>query len=244
MESFETLRPHLFAVAYKMTKSVADAEDIVQDLFLRFASQEDGAIRDPEAYWVKAAMNRCLDLLEKKSRVTYIGPDLPEPLYRERFDEVRQHDVSYALLLLLQKLNPVERAVFILRETLDYGYDEIAGILGLQVANSRQLFHRAKEKITSDQVRHTPSQHERNQLVDAFISGIGGEVESLLSYLKDDIVIYSDGGGKVSAAVKPIIGLMAGKAFLQGLLQKIWSPVPCGSHSRERGNGDYFPPDE
>lgn len=219
MEPFETYRPKLFAVAYKMTKRVADAEDIVQDMFIRFSQQPQG-IQNPEAYWVKAVMNRCLDLLEKKSHIAYVGNDLPEPLYSARFEEVRQHDVSYALLMLLQKLNPVERAVFILRETLEYGYPEIAGTLELDEAHCRQLLHRAKEKIAHGKIRHMPSAQERKLLVDAFVSGAGGEVNQLLAYLKDDIVIYADGGGKVSAATKPIVGPAHCAAYLNGLHQK------------------------
>lgn len=220
MEPFENYRPKLFAVAYKMTKSVADAEDVVQDIFLRYASGAGGDIRNPEAYWVKAVMNRCLDLLEKKKHVIYPGIDLPEPLFAQRFDDAGGYDVSYALLVLLQKLNPVERAVFILRETLDYGYDEIAGILDLTEANCRQLLHRAKEKMSTGKVRNLPTAEERAALVKAFISGTEGDVDQLLAYLKEDIGIYSDGGGKVSAARNPIFGREACAAFLTGIYKK------------------------
>lgn len=224
MDAFETYRPKLFAVAYKMTKSVADAEDIVQDLFLRYSQAPEG-VHNPEAYWVKACMNRCLDLLEKKSRLAYVGSDLPEPLHPTRFDALRQHDVSYALLLLLQKLNPVERAVFLLRETLDYGYPEIADMLDLGEANCRQLLHRAKEKISTGTIRRVPTPEERRSLVDAFVSGAAGNVDELLAYLKEDIVIYADGGGKVAAATKPIVGAAHVAAYLHGLQQKFGHAV-------------------
>lgn len=222
MTSFETLRPALFAVAYKMTKSVADAEDILQDIFIRF-SQNETDVQHPKAYWVKTVMNRCLDLLEKKKRIVYPGIDLPEPLFYQQYEALQRYDVSYALLLLLQKLNPVERAVFILRETLNYGYDEIAQTLDLNEANCRQLFHRSKEKMAEPKVRNIPTEEERLSLVDAFMSGATGNVQQLVDYLKEDIVIYSDGGGKVSAARQPIMGRAYCLAFLQGLYAKFGS---------------------
>jgi len=220
MEAFEKYRPTLFAVAYKMTKSVADAEDIVQDIFIRFSGQASQGIQNPEAYWVKAVMNRCLDVLEKKKHIQYVGIDLPEPMFRQRFEQIQGHDVSYALLLLLQKLNPEERAVFILRETLDYDYAEIAETLGLQEANCRQLMHRAKEKMAADKVRNIPTAEERSSLVNAFVKGVGGDVQQLVRYLKEDIVIYSDGGGKVAAARFPIVGLEKCLLFLNALYTK------------------------
>ena len=220
MDVFETHRPKLFAVAYKMTKSVADAEDIVQDLFLRYAEHPPEGIRNTEAYWVKAVMNRSLDRLEKKKREVYTGIDLPEPLFAKQFEPVRDYDVSYALLLLLQTLNPQERAVFLLHETLDYTYPEIAEALDLREDHCRQLLHRAKEKVAAGKPRNRPSPEERAALLDAFVKGVGSDMRLLVDYLKEDIVIYSDGGGKVAAALKPIEGREKCLLFMQGLYLK------------------------
>lgn len=218
---FAQYKPILFAVAYKMTKSVADTEDVLQDVFISMAGQTATDIRNPESYWVKAVMNRCLNLLKKQQHFIYPGIDLPEPLFHEPAHPVLRQDVSYALVILLQKLNPAERAVFILRETLDYDYDEIANILSLEEDNCRQLLHRAKKKIVTGKTRQAPSPETSRQFIDTFLQTCAsGDVQQLMNYLKEDITVYSDGGGKVSAARQPIYGRDNCIAFLTGLYKK------------------------
>ncbi len=146
IELFEKYKRILFVVAYKMTKSLADAEDIVQDVFISFSKQTLNDIQNLENYLVKSVMNRSLSLLEKQKQITYPGINLPEPLFYERSHYIHEQDISYALLLLLQTLNPTERAIFILRETLAFDYTEIASILSIREADCRQQLHRAKEK--------------------------------------------------------------------------------------------------
>jgi RNA polymerase sigma-70 factor (ECF subfamily) len=220
MEEFEQYRSKLWAIAYKMTKSAADAEDIVQDVFLA-AGSSGTAIINTENYLVRSAMNRCFSLLEKRKHISYPGPDLPEPIFRERFSKVQQLDVSFALTLLLQQLNPVERAVFILRETLDYGYPEIAGILSLTQDNCRQLLHRARVKVKAGKTTSVTAK-DTSPLITAFLQlCAGGNTTELLKVLSEDVKIYSDGGGKISAALNPIHGAAHCIAFLTGIYKKM-----------------------
>ncbi|QJB30433.1 sigma-70 family RNA polymerase sigma factor [Chitinophaga oryzae] len=221
MTAFEQYRPTLFAVAYKMTKNAMDAEDILQDVFLAYSRQDAATIVHPENYLVKAVMHRCLSLLEARKKTVYPGIDLPSPLFRERFSYIHDSDISFALLILLQTLNPWERAVFILRETFSYSYAEMAAILGLEQDHCRQLFHRAKVKIAAGKLRYIPGGEQRSTLFQAFAEACStGDTARLMACLKEDITIYSDGGGKVSAARAPLTGRTAAAAFLLGIYAK------------------------
>lgn len=237
-ERFQEHKDKLFALAYKMTKSAADAEDILQDIFLAFSTQTASGIRNPEAYLVKSVVNRCLSLLEKRKRLVYPGPDLPEPLFQERFQHMHRQDVSYALVLLLQQLNPVERAVFLLRESLDYAYPEIAEVLAIEEENCRQLLHRARKKVAEGKPRYIPSAEESSSFINAFLQVCAsGNVQELMKCLQEDITIYSDGGGKVSAAMQPISGRKNCMAFLNGLYQKYGEQLTfkCSAINGENG---------
>lgn len=221
MTVFEQYSSTLFAVAYKMTKNAMDAEDILQEVFLAYSRQDAAAIQHTENYLVKAVMHRCFSLLEARKKTVYPGIDLPSPIFQERFSYIHDQDISFALLILLQTLNPSERAVFILRETLSYNYEEIAVILDLTPDHCRQLFHRAKEKIAAGKIRYTPEGPQRNALFQAFMEACsGGDVARLMTCLKEDITIYSDGGGKAAAARVPVTGRTTATAFLLGIYTK------------------------
>lgn len=221
MTEFEQYQPTLFAVAYKMTKNAMDAEDILQDVFLAYSRQEAATIVHPENYLVRAVMHRCLSLLEARRKTIYPGIDLPSPLFQDRFSYIHDSDISFALLILLQTLNPLERAVFILRETFGYSYEEMAAVLALEQDHCRQLFHRAKERIASGKRRHIPAAGQRNALFQAFAEACAsGDTAKLMTCLKEDITIYSDGGGKVAAARVPLTGRTAAAAFLLGIQAK------------------------
>ncbi|NLR62708.1 sigma-70 family RNA polymerase sigma factor [Chitinophaga varians] len=221
MTAFDQYKPTLFAVAYKMTKNAMDAEDILQDVFLAYSRQDATTIANPENYLVKAVMHRCLSLLEARKKTVYPGIDLPSPLFQERFSYIHDRDISFALLILLQTLNPLERAVFILRETLSYDYGEIAAILTLEQDHCRQLFHRAKERIAAGRRRYAPADEQRTALFHAFLEACSsGDTARLMTYLKEDITIYSDGGGKATAAQVPLIGRATAAAFLLGIYAK------------------------
>lgn len=221
IDLFEKYKRTLFVVAYKMTKSVADAEDIVHDVFISFSKQVLTDIHNLENYLVKSVMNRSLSLIEKQKQITYPGVNLPEPLFHERSHHIHEQDISYALLLLLQTLNPIERAVFILRETLVFEYTEIALILSIREEDCRQQLHRAKEKIANGKIRYTASPAKNESFFAAFLEAcMSGDTQQLMTFLREDIIIYSDGGGKVAAARQPIVGRDRAISFLTGIYNK------------------------
>jgi len=241
LELFEKHKPTLFVVAYKMTKNVMDAEDILHDIFISFSKQPIQGIQNVESYLVKSVMNRCLTFIEKQKTIQYTGVDLPAPLFNDRFTYVHDQDISYALLLLLHKLNPIERAVFILRETLDYQHDEIAEILAINGENCRQLLHRAKEKMSSNKTRFIPSKEHSEALINAFLyTCASGDVEQLMILMKADIILYSDGGGKVTAALNPIVGNQKCIYFLTKLYTKLKAEIKVEMTSINGENGILF----
>lgn len=220
-EQFETYRPLLFATTYKMTKSVSDTEDILQDVLADFLNKDVKAITSVKSYLAKSVINRSLTSIDKKKQTHYTGIDLPEPFTEFKYEPVSQYDVSYGLLILLQKLTPQERAVFILRESFDYDNAEIAEALELSPDNCRQLLHRAKEKIETGKVRFKTSAADNQAFSDAFMqASASGDIAKFIGLLKKDMVIYSDGGGKVAAAINPIYGLENCMKFLSGMNSK------------------------
>ncbi|MEF3302445.1 RNA polymerase sigma-70 factor [Paenibacillus sp. GYB003] len=242
---YAAYKPLLFSLAYRMLGSVMDAEDIVQEAFLSLGAAADPApIRNGKAYLCKIVTNRCIDRLRsgQAKREVYVGPWLPEPIVTPETDAqadplqayVRSESVSTAYLLLLQQLSWVERAVFLLREVLQYDYDEIAGIVGKSATNCRQIFHRAKRGISlrpphdeeaapvPGAASSRPADPERTgELVRQFVQALAsGDIARLLGILSEDAVLYSDGGGKVHAATRPIVGADRVIRFLTGLLEK------------------------
>ncbi|MGG2197457.1 RNA polymerase sigma-70 factor [Paenibacillus sp.] len=247
---YAAYKPLLFSLAYRMLGRVMDAEDIVQEAFLSLNGALPEHVRHPKAYLCKIVTNRCIDLLRSasKQREVYVGPWLPEPLVAEEDGSgsglgdpshhyVQKESVSTAYLLLLQQLSWVERAVFLLREVLQYEYDEIGEIVGKSGTNCRQIFHRAKRSLgthaapaagdlpsTGSGVQlHTPAAGSAaGGLVEQFVSALAsGDMAKLLRLLSEDAALYSDGGGKVTAAVRPILGAERISRFLAGLLEKV-----------------------
>ncbi|MCU6792553.1 RNA polymerase sigma factor SigJ [Paenibacillus sp. WQ 127069] len=219
--SLETLykayKTPLFSLAYRMLGSVMDAEDIVQEAFLSYDQLPNAnAIQNERAYLYKIVTNRCLDLLRSsaKKREMYVGPWLPEPLIEQGVLEsdpsdayLQRESISTAYLLLLQQLNAVERAVFLLREIFHYSYDEIAEMIGKNSANCRQIFHRAQKSIHFEP-DPTPSISVAEEKVKDFVNSLmQGNTNKLLELISENVVFYSDGGGKVRAAQIPIIGI-------------------------------------
>ncbi len=201
-------KSRLHGLAYKMTESVSDAEDVLNDIYISFSRQPLDNIKDPERYLVRSVIHACFNILEKRKNVVYPGINLPEPLAHERFPDLQKSDISYALLVLLQKLNPQERAVFLLRESFDYDYDEIASLVGINEANCRQQLHRAKEKLKTGKVKYSPSNLEKEEMTRAFITAcLNGDVKQLETYLSKEVTLFMDGGGKASTAMKPVSGL-------------------------------------
>lgn len=222
-DDFLRMRSRLFGLAYKMTKSVVDAEDIVQEMFLAMGSVKAGTIREPEAYFVRAVTNRCLKVLDQRKATIYPGPDLPEPLEDGFRPEAIDPDLSYGLLLLLQLLKPAERAVFILRESFGLEYGAIAEIVDSNPDNCRQMLHRAKGKLNqAGPVRRT-SEERLAEIMQVFLAAAtSGDSRSLIARLREDVTVYSDGGGKRPAALHPVTGPIAVLKYMMGIYTK-WS---------------------
>ena len=214
IDLFQTHRPALFAVAYRMLGSATDAEDILQDAWLRFAGARPADLRSAKAYLTTIVTRLCLDRLKsaRATREEYVGPWLPEPVVTsdrpgpER-SLAQAESVTLAFMVLLETLSPEERAVFLLREVFDYEYDEIAQMLETSSANCRQLFHRAKGRIAERKPRFRAAMDEKRPLVERFVRAFSeGSEAGLTSVLAEDIGFWSDGGGKVLAARRPIFG--------------------------------------
>jgi RNA polymerase sigma-70 factor (ECF subfamily) len=214
IDQFQTHRPSLFAVAYRMLGSATDAEDVLQDAWLRFAGARPADLRSVKAYLTTIVTRLCLDRLKsaRATREEYVGPWLPEPVVTSdrpgpEGSLAQAESVTLAFMVLLETLSPEERAVFLLREVFDYEYDEIAQMLETSSANCRQLFHRAKGRIAERKPRFRGAMDEKRPLVERFVRAFSeGSEAGLRNVLAEDIGFWSDGGGKVLAARRPIFG--------------------------------------
>jgi RNA polymerase sigma-70 factor (ECF subfamily) len=227
MSDLNSLRRLSFSVAYRMLGSVVEAEDIVQDALLRFhnASNAGTSIESREAYLTSITTRLAIDHLRsaRVRRETYVGEWLPEPVIQSNTSAQleRVESISMAFLLLLETLTPTERAVFLLREVFEYDYSEIARIVEKAEDNCRQIFARAKRRVEEGKPRFEPSLEERDQLAEKFFDACrAGELAGLEELLAQNVTCYSDGGGKVVAAVKPVHGRDKVARFLQGILKK------------------------
>src|SRR5438270_9431891 len=219
-EAFLAHRNLLFTVAYQMLGSAADAEDVLQETWLRWAGVDLGAVREQRAYLVQITTRQALGRLRTLGRrkESYVGPWLPEPLLTapDVAEDVELADsVSMAMMLVLETLTPAERAVFVLREVFDVSYDEIAEAVGKSPAAVRQIAHRARDHVAARRPRVPVSTTEQQEAVDRFLAAIrGGDLQGLLDVLAPDVVVIADGGGLVTAAPRPIEGAERVAAFL------------------------------
>lgn len=221
--AFETLRPLLYGIAYKMTGSVEDSKDILQDV-LEKRLRLSGTVENEKAYLAKAVANTALNYLKKQEqeRKQYFGLWLPEPFEAEQVGIGQEEDkeLSYGFLLLLEKLSPLERAVYLLRESFELPYSELAANFDINEAHCRQLYHRAKERLLARK-RFAADQQHSGKVLDLFQEAcLSGDLSRLIDQLKEDIVLYSDGGGKVPAAVNNIQGKESASKFLKGIYTK------------------------
>jgi RNA polymerase sigma-70 factor (TIGR02957 family) len=217
-ETFEELRPRAFAIAYRMLGSASEAEDVVQEAYLRLHRAEDEGerIESPRAYVSTVVTRLAIDQLRsaRKQREAYVGEWLPEPLLADpdpATDPARQAEVadtlSLALLVLLESLSPEQRAVFLLREVFDYPYDRIAEIVGKSEDNVRQLAVRARRHVEERRVRFDASGEQREQLADRFFAAATeGDLDGLEALLAEDVELHGDGGGKVPALARALFG--------------------------------------
>ena len=229
-EIYEDLRPLLFSIAYRMLGSASEAEDIVQDAFLRFhqAAKEE-QIDNPKAYLSTITTRLSIDHLRsaRVKRESYTGTWLPEPLLTEEVPDASQHaemadSMSMAFLVLLESLSPVERAVFLLREVFDYPYDEIAQTIGKTEDNTRQLAVRARKHVEERRPRFEADKKARDELAGRFWAAAeDGDTEGLVKLLADDVVFYGDGGGKGPAIAKPLYGRERVLKFVFGLMRLV-----------------------
>jgi RNA polymerase sigma-70 factor (ECF subfamily) len=212
---FDRHRRLLFSVAYQMLGSVADAEDVVQDTWLRWDAIGDAAraaVRDPRAFLVRMVTRKALDRLRSvaRRREEYVGEWLPEPLLTapDVADDVELvESVSFAMLTVLETLTPTERAVFVLREVFDMPYGEVAEVIGKSAAAVRQIGHRAREHVAARRPRMEVSRREQRAVVERFLAAVtDGDLQGLLDVLAPDVVLVADGGGVVQAVVNPVVG--------------------------------------
>ncbi|MGW2461107.1 RNA polymerase sigma factor SigJ [Streptomyces sp. NPDC001761] len=228
VERFEAARPRLEAIAYRLLGSASEAEDAVQETFLRWQAAGAGHVEVPEAWLTKVLTNLCLNQLTsaRARRETYVGQWLPEPLLAGDpmlgpADTAEQREsVSYAVLTLLERLTPGERVVYVLREAFDYPHREIAGILDISEAASQQILHRAKKHVADGKARIEIDEAAARRIVEEFLAAAtSGRTEPLVRLLTQDAVSIGDGGGKVPARTKPFEGALAVATFMRGLFK-------------------------
>jgi RNA polymerase sigma-70 factor (ECF subfamily) len=236
-EAYESLRPMLFSIAYRMLGSVAEAEDVVQEAFLRYQralAEPSGDVDSPKAYLAAIVTRLAIDHLRsaRARRESYVGEWQPEPVLTEEttLDGARYVEeadsLSMAFLMLLERLSPVERAVFLLHDVFDYSFDEIAPIVGKSEANCRQLAARARRHVREQKPRFEASRRQREELADRFFAAVGdGDFDGLVQLLAADAIVYGDGGGNVPSWPRPIVG--------RERAAKLWAGV--GTQARDVG---------
>lgn len=231
MEIFDSYRPYLFAIAYRMLGSALDAEDMVQETFVRAQAAPPETLRSPKAYLATILTRLCIDQLQlvRRTREVYVGPWLPEPVRMdvsvEGDDPARrveqQESISMALLVLLEQLQPFERAVFVLRESFGYEFAEIAVILAKSEAACRRSFSRSKQHLRAHRPRFTASRETHHQLLTSFMQAVEqGDMGTLTRVLAEEVTLWADAGGKrPQAALNPIYGRAAVARFSIGALR-------------------------
>jgi len=226
--TFQAHRPLLLNIAYRMLGSYAEAEDVVQEAWLRWHAQ-DQEIQTPKPWLTRTVTRLCLDSLKsaRSKRETYVGSWLPEPVPTDKpspfGDAVELADsLSLALLAVLERLSPMERAAFLLREIFDYSYKQLADILDVSEENCRQIAHRARARVRSERPKFKVDPQEREDLLQRFgQAAASGELENLVALFHEGITLWSDGGGKVKATLRPVYGPQKVARFFRGIKDKI-----------------------
>jgi RNA polymerase sigma-70 factor (TIGR02957 family) len=231
LSAFVGVRPRLFGIAYRMLGSAAEAEDIVQDVWLRWQATDRGVVENPSAFLATTTTRLCINFAQsaQSRRESYVGPWLPEPVDTSSDPALgaeRGEALGLAILLLLEKLSPTERAAYVLREAFDYSYRQIADILQMEEANTRQLVSRAHKHIADG--RRTPaSAREQQRLLEAFIGAAQkGDLAALEGLFAEDVVSYSDGGGVVRTAARaPVSGRERVAKFVAAFASHFWLDI-------------------
>lgn len=228
VETFNEYRPLLFSIAYRMLGRATEAEDILQEAYLRWANVKMDEVQSAKAYLSSIVTRLCLDYLRsaQAQREVYVGPWLPEPLLTTQLPDVAESvekadSLSLAFLVLLENLSPIERAVFLLHEIFDYDYSEVAAIVGKREANCRQMVHRAREHLVARRPRFEVDEQQRQRITTQFMAACAsGDLNGLINLLTTDVMLMSDGGGKALAARKPLQGAEVVARFLLGITKK------------------------
>jgi RNA polymerase sigma-70 factor, ECF subfamily len=240
-EVFEAHRDLMFAVAYRMLGTSTDAEDAVQDAWLRWSAAPRPQVTDPRAYLTRIVVNTALDRLRsaRTRREAYVGPWLPEPLLTEPGPDAAERaelaeSVSVAMLVVLESLAPEERAVFVLREVFGFSYTEIGAALGRSDAAMRQLAHRAREHVQARRPRFDVNRDQHREVTQRFLAAAaGGDIEGLMTVLAPDVALLTDGGGKTRAALRPITGASKVARFVAAISSRPYMGIQMSGMSFE-----------
>lgn len=227
--SFEPQRRFLLNIAYRMLGRISEAEDAVQEAYIRWHFADRSSVADPRAFLARTVTRLCLDYLKSAQvkRETYIGPWLPEPVIDDDPTSAMDGDLSVALLMALERLSPLERAAFLLHDVFDVGFSEIATMLEKNEAACRQLASRAREHVRDSRPRFPVSQKDGSRLANAFFEALhSGDVQALQNLLADDVEFYSDGGGIKPAAINPLFGADRVVKFFAGLAKRAALAMP------------------
>ena len=244
-DRFTLLRPLLFTIAYEILGSATEADDVLQDSYLRWATVDLDEVRDTKAYLAQLVTRQALNTLraQARRREDYVGPWLPEPLLLDERDAaadvVLAESVSMAMLVVLETLTPDERAVFVLREVFGFSHDEIAAAVGKSTAAVRQMAHRAREHVHSRRRRFEPVDPQQSeQITTQFLTAAAtGDLEGLMGMLAPDVVFTSDSDGKVSAARRPVLGPAKVARLIIGLLRQAGAGIPDRGRDLQRRAG-------
>lgn len=229
LETFDQYRPLLFSIAYRMLGTASDAEDVLQETFLRWHEADESEVRGPRAFLSTVVTRLCIDQLRsaRARRELYVGPWLPEPILTQESPDMVStvelaESLSFAFLRLLESLTPTERAVFLLREVFGYSYEEVAAIVGKSEANCRQMVHRAQQHLREGRPRFEIAPEQQEKVTERFLEVCaGGDMQGLLDMLAQEVTLVSDGGGKAQAALNVLQGPSVVARFMFGVTNKI-----------------------
>jgi RNA polymerase sigma-70 factor, ECF subfamily len=230
-QTFADHRSLLFAIAYRILGSAADAEDVVQDAWFKWSAADRGQIADPKAYLGRIASNLSMDRLRssQRQRETYVGPWLPEPILTApdtADDLAAAESVSIAMLVVLETLSPLERAVFVLKEVFDFSYAEIAAAVDRSESAVRQAGHRARGHVQARRPRFQTDPAKKRDITERFFAAAtGGDINQLMELLAPDVTLWTDGGGKVRQALRPILGNQKVAAWITGAIKRPYEGV-------------------
>ena len=228
-DRFQPLRPGLVRLAYRMLGSIAEAEDVVQEAYIRWHQTDRTMIREPGAFLSKTVTRLCLDILKsaRAKRETYIGPWLPEPVLEADGEDDRAEDLSLTLMMALERLSPLERAAFLLHDVFGLGFDEVAATLDRDPAACRQLAARARKNVRAERPRYAIDREEGERMTDAFFAASrSGDLSGLRNLLAENVVSYTDGGGIRNAALNPLFGFRRVAGLFMGVARKSAGRLP------------------